>query len=152
MIGVFTCADFEITPEELLARASRARANSYSPYSRYAVGAALLASDGRVFCGCNIENASYSATVCAERAAFFAAVSAGVREFVAIAVAGGPVGEDCRVCTPCGICRQVMAEFCTSDLCVVLLGEDGGATVRRLGELLPDSFGAAQMREGGQGV
>ena len=96
----------------LFSQASDARANSYSPYSGYSVGAALLCSDGTVYTGCNIENAAYTPTVCAERTAFFKAVSSGERDFCAIAVAGGKDGVE--FCTPCGVCRQVMAEFCNT--------------------------------------
>lgn len=117
--------------------ALKARENSYCPYSGYAVGAALLAADGRVFLGANIENASFSPTICAERSAFATAVSAGAREFLAIAVCGGKAGQEPDPdCTPCGVCRQMMKEFCDSDFEVIL-----NQRVFTLKELLPHAFG-----------
>ena len=99
-----------ISYQELIKQAIEARKQSYCPYSGFAVGAALLCGDGTVYTGCNIENASYSPTNCAERTAFFKAVSEGKREFVAIAIVGG--SEELQKCYPCGVCRQVMSEFC----------------------------------------
>ncbi len=126
-----------ITPEmakQLVDTAKKASLMSYSPYSEFAVGSALLASDGRVFTGCNIENASYSVTICAERVAFAKSLSDGVRSFDAIAV----VGEK-GICPPCGACLQFMSEFCDGDFSVVL--EDAeGIRILSLGELLPMSF------------
>ena len=104
---------------ELLKGAMEAREHAYTPYSHFHVGAALLTKAGKVYQGCNIENAAYSPSVCAERTAFFKAVYEGEREFQAIAIMGGPEaikGPDCTVCAPCGICRQVMMEFCDRDL------------------------------------
>ena len=101
-----------MTKEELVALAMEAMGHAYVPYSGYQVGAALLTSDGRVYQGCNIENASYTPTVCAERTAFFKAVYDGVRDFSAIAVVGGKNGEITGFFPPCGVCRQVMREFC----------------------------------------
>lgn len=124
-----------MTDQELFALAVRARECAYAPYSGYAVGAALLTKDGKVYEGVNIENASFGATNCAERTAIFSAVANGEREFEAIAVAGGRKGEQPSDCTPCGICRQVLAEFCPPDFKVILL--DGA---HRLDELLPMSF------------
>ena len=124
-----------MTDQELFALAVRARERAYAPYSGYAVGAALLTKDGKVYEGVNIENASFGATNCAERTAIFSAVANGEREFEAIAVAGGRKGEQPSNCTPCGICRQVLAEFCPPDFKVILL--DGA---HRLDELLPMSF------------
>lgn len=99
--------------EDLIKEALKARERSYAPYSGFAVGAALLGSDNRVYFGCNIENASYSATNCAERTAFYQAIAAGERTFKAIAIVGGPKDKaPVEFCYPCGICRQVMAEFC----------------------------------------
>lgn len=129
------------TRKMLIERALDARLRSYTPYSGFSVGAALLAADGRIFTGANIESASYTPTVCAERVAFFTAVHAGVRQFAAIAVVGGKAGE--RVssfCPPCGVCRQVMAEFCTADF-PILLFDGVNEKACTLGELLPDSFG-----------
>ena len=124
-----------MTDQELFALAVGARERAYAPYSGYAVGAALLTKDGKVYEGVNIENASFGATNCAERTAIFSAVANGEREFAAIAVAGGRKGEQPSNCTPCGICRQVLSEFCPPDFKVILL--DGA---HRLDELLPMSF------------
>lgn len=124
----------------LIDRAAEARAHSYARYSDFAVGAALLCRDGRIFAGVNIENGSYGATICAERSAFASAISAGEGDFVAIAVVGGRRGEPITAfCPPCGICRQFMSEFCSPDFSVLLW--DGEHTVRKtLGELLPEAF------------
>lgn len=123
---------------ELVRLALEARENSYSPYSHFCVGAALLCADGRVFTGCNIENASYSPTICAERTAVVKAVSEGVKDFTAIAVVGGE-GEIKDFCTPCGVCRQVLSEFCKADLEIHTYN---GKEIRTytLGDLLPESF------------
>ena len=114
--------------KELIRSAFQARKRAYTPYSRFQVGAALLAKNGTVYQGCNIENASYPATNCAERTAFYKAVSEGVREFQAIAIVGGSVlypktaeeNQCTDLCSPCGICRQVMREFCPGDFEIVL--------------------------------
>ncbi|MFZ5898166.1 MAG: cytidine deaminase [Bacillota bacterium] len=121
--------------EELVKAALQARTRAYAPYSGFRVGVALLTAGGRVFTGCNVENASYGLTMCAERVAVGKAVSDGEREFVAIAVAGN--GQE--KCLPCGACRQVLAEF-APDLAVIAANEYGGYTVKRLSELLPQSF------------
>jgi len=134
-----------MTDRELLNLALQARSNAYAPYSGFRVGAALLSADGQVFCGCNIENASYPATVCAERAAFSAAVSAGVREFSAIAVAGGKGNEADPCVAPCGICRQVMAEFCKAEAFKIILGNERSVKAFSLAELLPLGFGAKNL-------
>ena len=134
-----------MTPEKLIALAQEARTMSYCPYSGFAVGAALLCVDGSVYTGCNIENAAFGPTVCAERTAVFKAVSEGQREFAAIAVVGGIAGQEIsRECPPCGVCRQVLREFCDDDFPVYLSGD--GKTVRTilLKELLPESFRAEQ--------
>lgn len=128
-----------MTDVELMDLAIEARKNAYAPYSGFRVGAALLTADGKVFTGCNIENASYSPTNCAERTAFFKAVSEGERDFVAIAVAGGKGEAPDALCAPCGVCRQVMAEFCTPDFRVIL-GDGARQSVCTLRELLPLSF------------
>ena len=126
--------------KELMRLACEAREKAYAPYSGFAVGAALLTKSGKVYTGCNIENAAYSPTNCAERTAFFKAVSEGEREFVAIAVTGGKAGEAPGAgCTPCGVCRQVMAEFCHGDF-VILLGNEETLTMHALGDFLPLSF------------
>ena len=130
--------DFNV--KELLAIATEARGDSYSPYSDISVGAALLTKSGKIYKGCNIENASYSPTVCAERVAFFKAVSEGETEFCAIAIAGGKRGEPSRAdFPPCGVCRQVMSEFCDSDFRVIW-GNNEKFTDTTLGEILPHSF------------
>ena len=128
----------------LMETAARARELAYSPYSGYCVGAALLCEDGRVFTGCNVENASFSATNCAERTAVFKAVSEGARRFTAIAVVGGRRGEVSPFCAPCGVCRQVLAEFCPLDMPVVL-GTPENFKVYTFGELLPFSFTGSEL-------
>ena len=125
--------------EQLVSMAKEAMMNAYSPYSGYKVGAALLCKDGSVYTGCNIENAGYSATNCAERTAFFKAVSEGKREFSAIAVCGGKDGVMEGEFPPCGVCRQVMREFCGDDFLIYLASKDGIETYI-LKELLPVSF------------
>ena len=115
-----------MTPLELVNRAIEAREHAYVPYSHFAVGAALLTKDGKVYPGCNIENSSFGATNCAERTAFFSAVCAGEREFEAIAIVGGPEGKPVHeLCAPCGICRQVMREFCNLKFKIYLSKGDG---------------------------
>lgn len=120
---------------EFFALAVRASEKSYSPYSNFKVGAVLLTEDGQIFTGCNIENASYSLAMCAERTAIFKAVSSGFRNFRAIAVAGSADGDFSKSCIPCGACLQVMAEFCDDDFMIVLA--DG---VHQLSEFLPKRF------------
>ncbi len=134
---------------DLILLAREARERSYSPYSGFAVGAALLASDGRVYLGCNIENAAYSPTVCAERVAFFRAIADGARDFSAIAIVGAPSGEKpMRACPPCGVCRQVMAEFCDPDHFRILLEDGGEVRSALLRELYPDGFYPDRVKEG----
>lgn len=113
---------------------------SYSPYSSCKVGAALLSSSGKVYTGCNIENASFSPTVCAERTAFFKAISEGERDFVKIAVAGGKDGIIDPAFTPCGVCRQVMAEFCRPDFRILIVSSDNSFDEFSLAHLLPEAF------------
>lgn len=125
--------------EELVQLAKDAMDNAYAPYSGYRVGAALLAKSGKVYLGCNIENASFSPTICAERTAFAKAVSEGEREFVAIAVAGGKDGKAEGIFPPCGVCRQVMQEFCGCGFLVLMVKSDGWEEVT-LGDLLPYGF------------
>lgn len=125
--------------KSLMAQACEARKKSYSPYSHFCVGAALLCKNGKVYTGCNIENAAYTPTNCAERTAIFKAVSEGEREFEAIAIIGGKQGEDGVFCAPCGVCRQVIAEFCDKDFKIVL-GTADSVNVYTLAELLPLSF------------
>lgn len=122
--------------EKLIEEAKTARKTAYVPYSKFPVGAALLTEDGQVFHGCNIENSSYSMTNCAERTAFFKAVSEGVKSFKALAVVGdteGPV-------SPCGACRQVIAEFCKRDMPVYLTNLKGDVQMTTVEELLPGAF------------
>ena len=129
------------TVDMLIAAALKARRTSYCPYSHFAVGAALLCRDGTLYTGANIECASHTPTVCAERVAFFRAIHEGKREFEAIAVVGGGEGESIDfACPPCGVCRQVMAEFCDDDFKVILF--DGKEPhLHTLGEILPLRFG-----------
>ena len=127
---------------ELVRMAIAARENAYTPYSHFKVGAALLAKDGRVFTGCNIECASYSPTNCAERTALFKAVSEGAREFSAIAVVGWKEGEKCTsFAAPCGVCRQMLFEFSGPDMPVIMAKSEEDTLVMTLGELLPVGFG-----------
>ncbi len=128
-----------MTKEQLVSMAKEAMQHSYSPYSGYKVGAALLCKDGSVYTGCNIENAGYSATNCAERTAFFKAVSEGKKDFTAIAICGGKDGVIEDVFPPCGACRQVMREFCEDDFLIFLATKDEIKTYT-LKELLPVSF------------
>lgn len=128
--------DKQETYKKLLQAAVKAAEQSYSPYSKFPVGAALLAKDGRVFTGCNIECSTWDGTTCAERTALVKAVSEGAREFVAVAV----VCKKLKDCWPCGICRQFLAEF-GLNLEVIVEGADGTPTVMTLSELLPQAFG-----------
>lgn len=124
---------------ELMQAAENARKSAYAPYSDFRVGAALLAASGKVYVGCNIENSSFSPTVCAERVAFFEAIKNGEREFVAIAVTGGKANDNPSFCAPCGVCRQVMAEFCHEDF-RILLGNAEDFKEYSMASLLPFSF------------
>ena len=120
----------------LLRAAVEARTFAYAPFSRFHVGAALLSADGRIFSGCNIENSAYSPTLCAERCAIAKAISEGARDFIAIAVVGPEDSET----TPCGVCRQVLYEFCDEDLVVLCGGTESHYMETTLGELLPRAF------------
>lgn len=132
--------------EELIRLAYEAQKKSYSPYSHFATGAALLTADGQVFQGCNIENAAYSPTICAERTAFSKAVSEGIREFSKIAVVGGYPDKPGDYCAPCGVCRQVMAEFCDPEQFEVILARDpADYKVILLKDLLPEGFGPKNL-------
>ena len=131
-----------MTPEKLMELAKAAMEKAYAPYSRCKVGAALLCADGSVYQGCNIENAAYGPTNCAERTAIFKAVYDGHRDFTAIAVCGGAAGEPNGPFPPCGVCRQVLREFCRDDFAVYLRSADGTIQTITLGQLLPYSFGA----------
>lgn len=131
--------------EKLIEIADEARKFSYCPYSNYSVGAALLCMDGSIFTGCNVETAAFTG-ICAERNAFFKAVSEGKKGFLAIAVSGGPKDQPAQLCTPCGVCRQVMSEFVNADdFAVVIRGEDGKVKNLSLEELLPYSFGPGNL-------
>ncbi len=130
-----------MTERSLCAAAMAAMEKAYAPYSGYKVGAALLTASGNVYTGCNIENASYTPTVCAERTAVFKAVSEGERDFAMLAVCGGKEGEITGAFPPCGVCRQVLAEFCPPDFPVLLVtGTDDFRRIT-LSELLPLGFG-----------
>ncbi len=120
--------------EELIEAAKRARSNAYAPYSNFAVGAAILTEDGKVFTGCNIENASYGLSICAERVALFKAVSEGHRRFKAIAI----VADTPTPVKPCGACRQVLSEF--GDMDVIMANLKGEYSIKKLSELLPEAF------------
>ena len=124
----------------LIKKATEARAKSYCPYSNFAVGAALLCADGTVYTGANIENSSYTPTICAERVAFFSAIHDGHRNFTAIAIVGGNNGcEVNSLCTPCGVCRQVMSEFCKGDF-YILLSDGANDHIFTLDDMLPHRF------------
>ena len=126
--------------KELLNIAKEAMNRAYAPYSGFQVGAALLTKKGKVYTGCNIENASFSPTCCAERTAFFKAVSEGEREFSALAVVGGKDGIIAELCPPCGVCRQVIREFCREDFPIYLWNGKGAPVCLTLCELLPFGF------------
>ena len=133
---------------ELIRMARNVRVNAYAPYSHFAVGAALEAADGRVFCGCNVENAAYSPSNCAERSALFAAVSQGVRKFSRIAIVGGEMGKaPQKPCAPCGVCRQCLLEFCDpEEFQVILAVDEKHYNTYSLGELLPLSFSQDNLK------
>ena len=132
----------EARRRQLIRQAFEAREFSYSPYSHFMVGAALLAKNGRVYTGCNIENAGYTPSNCAERTAVFKAVSEGVKEFEAIAIVGGHKGQtNLMITAPCGVCRQVLYEFCGPELPVLLARSEDDYLETTLGELLPMGFG-----------
>ena len=133
-----------MTDKELLLKAVEARSFAYAPYSDHKVGAALIGKNGKVYTGCNVENAAYTPTNCAERTAIFKAVSEGEREFAAIAVVGGIGDSLSELCAPCGVCRQVLAEFCDGDFKVVM-GTPDRIVVSSLSELLPHSFGKVNL-------
>ena len=131
--------------EELIKTATEMTKRSYVPYSHFHVGAALLDTNGKVWTGCNIENAAYGPSNCAERTAVFKAVSEGARSFEAIAIVGGPEDENGKVqiqdfCPPCGVCRQVLSEFCDREFKIILANGKGEQKVFTLAELLPESF------------
>ena len=125
---------------ELLEKAESMLKFSYSPYSHFCVGAALLCADGTIYTGCNIENAAYGPSNCAERTAIFKAVSEGKKDFVAIAIVGGKNGVIEDFCPPCGVCRQVLAEFCKKDFLILLKDKKNQVKEFTLEQLLPESF------------
>lgn len=133
----------------LIKRALEMRKMAYVPYSHFQVGAALLCADGKVYTGCNIENAAYTPSNCAERTAFFKAVSEGEREFAAIAITGGAeTAEELEYCAPCGVCRQVMMEFCDYDnFKVILAKSEQEYQVYSLREILPMGFGPKNLEQ-----
>ena len=127
--------------QKLVKTALSMRKMSYTPYSHFNVGAALLSADGKIYTGCNIENASYTPTNCAERTAFFKAVSEGVKDFTAIAIAGGKEdATELDYCPPCGVCRQVMSEFCKDDFKIFLVKSETEYKEYTLTELVPERF------------
>ncbi len=117
------------------------RSESYAPYSGFLVGSAVLTADGKIFTGCNIENSAFGPSLCAERTAVAKAVSEGYKDFAAIAIAGGKKDGELQYCAPCGVCRQVMREFCKSDFKIYLAKSAGDYKEFTLGDLLPESFG-----------
>ena len=131
-----------MTPEELVRQALAAMKFAYVPYSGFTVGAALLTKSGKVYLGCNIENAAYGPSNCAERTAFFKAVSEGEREFAAIAVVGGKDGNAADIFPPCGVCRQVMQEFCEPSFMIYMGRSDFIYVAESLGAMLPYGFTA----------
>lgn len=137
-----------IGDEQLVELAFEARERAYAPYSHWTVGAALLCKDGTVYQGCNIENAAYGPSNCAERTAFFRAVYDGRKDFEAIAIVGGPEGKAApEFCAPCGVCRQVMQEFCDPERFRIVLGRsDEQRKIYTLGELLPEGFGPNNLQ------
>ena len=132
--------------KELISQALSARENAYAPYSGFMVGAALLCKDGTVYTGCNIENAAFTPTNCAERTAFFKAVSDGITHFSRIAIAGGQRNGALQICPPCGICLQVMMEFCDPDHFEVILGDGENDITYLLRDLLPKGFGPENIK------
>lgn len=135
-----------ITKQQLCQQALTARELAYTPYSNFRVGAALLAKNGQVYTGCNIENAAYTPSNCAERTAVFKAVSEGVTQFSMIAVAGGKAGgPPTTIAAPCGVCRQVLNEFCEPDMPVLLIKNETEYIETTLGQLLPMGFGPQDL-------
>ena len=129
----------------LINLAKEAMQKSYSPYSNFSVGAALLSKKGKIYLGCNIENAAFSPTCCAERTVFFKAISEGEKEFSKIAIVGGKNKEITEFCAPCGVCRQVMREFCNDDFLIIL---SNGEEIKeyKLSKILPISFSPKDVR------
>ena len=135
--------------QELIRTAIEQLSYSYTPYSHFKVGAALLAENGTIYTGCNIENAAYTPTNCAERTAFFKAVSEGIRTFRAICIVGGMNGELTDYTAPCGVCRQVMMEFCSPEEFEIILAKgEEDYQIYKLRDLLPLGFGPGNLQEG----
>ena len=135
-----------MTEKQLCDMAVAMLERAYVPYSHFPVGAALLCKDGTVFTGCNVENAAYGATICAERTAMVKAVSEGERDFAAIAIAGGPEGGALLpVCAPCGVCRQALFEFGGPELNVIMAKSPDDFIERSMDELLPFGFGPSNV-------
>ena len=126
--------------KKLIKEAEKARKRAYTPYSKFKVGAAVLSSDGKIFSGCNIENASFGMSVCAERVAIFKAISEGSTKFKAIAV----IGDTDKPCSPCGACRQVISEF-GEEILLVMANLKGDVKIKKIGELLPEAFGKKDL-------
>lgn len=140
------CGGMQMSFSDLIDRAKAAREHAYAPYSHFPVGAALLGKSGRVYTGCNVENASYPAGICAERCAIAKAVSEGERDFLAIAVVADTAGP----CAPCGMCRQVLAEF-GHDLQVVMANLEGDVRILTASQCLPGAFTGADLCHAGEG-
>jgi len=126
--------------EKLIKEAEKARKRAYTPYSKFKVGAAVLGADGKIFTGCNIENASFGMSVCAERVAIFKAISEGSTKFEAIAV----IGDTDKPCSPCGACRQVISEF-GENILLILANLKGDVKIKKIRELLPEAFGKKDL-------
>lgn len=137
-----------MTNKDLILEAKKARKHAYTPYSHFQVGAALLTKNGKIYHGCNIENAAYTPTNCAERTAFFKAVYDGEREFEKIAIVGGAEGSEAdELCAPCGVCRQVMMEFCDPDgFKIVLVNGKDECVELSLREIFPYGFGPENLK------
>lgn len=136
-----------IDAEKLISEAIEARKNAYTPYSHFQVGAALIAESGKIYRGCNIENAGYTPSNCAERTAFFKAVSEGERVFDAIAIVAGAEGKELEFTAPCGVCRQVMMEFCDyENFRIILAVSEKEYRIVTLKEILPFGFGPKNLK------
>lgn len=141
------------TVRMLIEEAISARKRAYAPYSNYMVGAALLTESGRIYTGCNIENAAYGPSNCAERTAFFKAVSESCRAFAAVAIVGAAKNDkEGQYAAPCGVCRQVMAEFCDSDFEIIIAKSAEEYYIKTLKELLPESFGPKNLMQADNGA
>lgn len=135
-----------MTSEKLIESAKAAAENAYVPYSGFYVGAAVLCRNGKVYTGCNIENSAYGPTNCAERTAFFKAVSEGEREFDAIAIVGGKNLDFKDFCSPCGVCRQVISEFCDDDFRIILGNNSNEYKEFTLSQMLPHRFSSDNLK------